>query len=96
LRKRKYHQRPNEHIHACRRIEFRVNKSARDRWNSVKSPGVLATKKRQLRIAFVFLGAVVIVFVIVPRILAYNCSPLFNAKKLDSDSIAKFQPQRGR
>ena len=33
-----------------------------------KSPGILATRKRRLRIAFIFLGALVIVFVIIPRI----------------------------
>ena len=33
-----------------------------------KSPGILAARKRQLRIAFIFLGALVIVFVIIPRI----------------------------
>jgi hypothetical protein len=33
-----------------------------------KSPGILATRKRRLRIAFIVLGALVIVFVIIPRI----------------------------
>jgi membrane fusion protein (multidrug efflux system) len=33
-----------------------------------KSPGILTAKKRQLRIAFIVLGALVIVFVIIPRI----------------------------
>jgi membrane fusion protein (multidrug efflux system) len=33
-----------------------------------KSPGILAARKRQLRIAFIVLGALVIVFVIIPRI----------------------------
>ena len=35
-----------------------------------------------------------IVFVIIPRIVAYNCSVSFNSKKkLDSANIAKFQPE---
>ena len=33
-----------------------------------KSPGILAARKRQLRTAFIVLGALVIVFVIIPRI----------------------------
>ena len=33
-----------------------------------KSPGILATRKRRLRIAFIVLGALVIVFVIIPRV----------------------------
>ncbi len=33
-----------------------------------KSPGILAARKRRLRIAFIVLGALVVVFVIIPRI----------------------------
>jgi isocitrate lyase len=40
------------------------------------------------------LGDMVIVFVIIPRFVAYNCSASFNLKKkLDSPNIAKFQPE---
>jgi isocitrate lyase len=51
--------------------------------------GIFATRKHRSR-------AVVIVFVIIPRVVAYNCSALFNLKKkLDNANIAKFQPEFG-
>jgi isocitrate lyase len=56
--------------------------------------GIFTTRKRQLRLPIIVLGAVMIVFVIIPRIVAYNCSASFNLKKkLDSPNIAKFQPE---
>jgi isocitrate lyase len=58
--------------------------------------GIFTTRKRQLRLPIIVLGAVMIVFVIIPRIVAYNCSASFNLKKkLDSANIAKFQPELG-
>jgi hypothetical protein len=61
-----------------------------------KLTGIFTTRKRQLRLPIIVLGAVMIVFVIIPRIVAYNCSASFNLKKkLDSANIAKFQPEFG-
>jgi len=61
-----------------------------------KLTGIFTTRKRQLRLQIIVLGAVAIVFVIIPRIVAYNCSALFNLKKkLDNANIAKFQPELG-
>jgi len=61
-----------------------------------KLTGIFATRKRQLRRPIIVPGAVMIVFVIIPRIVAYNCSASFNLKKkLASANIAKFQPELG-